>query len=61
MDLEQPLSSEGLTKEGKNWGEEEVGQAGVILCASERVDVRDGKGLQCPHFHTGISIIEIHF
>ena len=20
MDLEQPLSSEGLTKEGKNWG-----------------------------------------
>ena len=45
---EQPLSSEGLTKESKNWGPGEEAGRQVLHCGSERVDVRDGKGQQYP-------------
>ena len=48
---EQPLSSEGLTKESKNWAPEEEAAGQVLHCGSERVDVRDEEGATVVQYH----------
>ena len=54
---EQPLSSEGLTKESKNWGPGEEAGRQVLHCGSERVDVRDGKGQHSTHIFVPESVL----